>query len=446
MARLFMISALIAAFLVPEDSSASLFAPPAHGRLASTVASHSILDVAAIREDFPILRRRVRGQPLVYLDNAATTLKPQRVIDRLVRYYSDESANIHRGVHLLSVEATDACDAARERVRQFLNAADPREIVFVRGATEAINLVASTYGRAHVGPGDEIVLSDMEHHSNIVPWQRLCAETGARLRVIPIADAGELQLDEYERLLGPRTRLVSVTHVSNVLGTINPVAEIVRLAHGRGIPVLVDGAQAVGHMPVDLQAIGCDFYAFSGHKVFGPTGIGVLYGRAPLLDAMPPYQGGGGAIRSVTFEQTLYADAPYRFEAGTPHIAGIVGLAAAMEYLAAIGLDRVAAHEHDLFTYGTAALSDVQGLRLIGTAPRKAGILSFVVNDIHPHDIGTILDRGGVAIRAGHHCCQPLMARLGLPATARASFAFYNTREDVDALVTSVRAARAVFA
>lgn len=388
----------------------------------------------------------MRGHPLVYLDNAATTQKPQQVVDRLVRYYCEENANVHRGVHLLSAEATDACDAARERVREFVNAADVREIVWVRGTTEAINLVAATYGHAHVGPGDEIVVSEMEHHSNILPWQMLCEERGARLRVVPITDAGELRLDEYERLLGPRTRLVSVTHVSNALGTINPVGEIVRLAHDRGIPVLVDGAQAVAHMPVDVQALGCDFYAFSGHKVFGPTGIGVLYGRASLLDAMPSYQSGGGTIRSVTFENTLYADVPNRFEAGTPHIAGIVGLAAAIDYLSGIGLDRVAEYERELVAYGTESLSDIPGLRLIGTAPRKAGIFSFVIDEVHPHDVGTILDRGGVAIRAGHHCCQPLMARFGVPATARASLACYNTREEIDALVRSLHTVRTVFA
>jgi cysteine desulfurase / selenocysteine lyase len=404
------------------------------------------LDMAAVRGEFPILQRRVHGKPLVYLDNAATTQKPRAVIDRLVRYYEQENANIHRGVHLLSVEATDAYAAARERVRRFLNAAEAREIVFVRGATEAINLVAATFGRGRVSAGDEVVISEMEHHSNIVPWQMLCEEKGARLRVVPITDAGELQLDEYERLIGPRTRLVAVSHVSNALGTINPVGQIVRLAHRRGVPVLVDGAQAVAHMPVDLQAIGCDFYAFSGHKVFGPTGIGVLYGRAPLLDAMPPYQGGGDMIRSVTFEGTSYNEVPHKFEAGTPHIAGAVGLAAAIEFVTALGLDRVAAHEEALLAYATEALSQIPGLRLIGTASRKAGIVSFVLDEVHPHDIGTILDREGVAIRAGHHCCQPLMGRLGVPATARASFALYNTREEIDRLAASVRAAKAVFA
>jgi cysteine desulfurase/selenocysteine lyase len=414
----------------------------------TSVASRSRapLDVTAIREDFPILKRRVHGRPLVYLDNAATTQKPQAVIDRLVRYYAEENANIHRGVHLLSAEATGAYDAARERVRRFLNAAEMREIIFVRGTTEAINLVARSFGGKAIGAGDEVVVSEMEHHSNIVPWQIICEEKGARLRVIPMTDAGELRLDEYERLLGPRTRIVSVTHVSNALGTINPVEDVIRLAHDRGIPVLIDGAQAVAHMPVDVQAMGCDFYAFSGHKVFGPTGIGVLYGRASLLETMPPYQGGGDMIQSVTFERTLYNDLPYKFEAGTPNVAGVVGLAAAIEYLSDVGLDRVSAHEHELLAYGTGALSDIPGLRLTGTAARKAGILSFVMDDIHPHDIGTILDQAGVAIRAGHHCCQPLMARLGVAATARASLALYNTRDEIDALITSLRTAREVFA
>ena len=411
-----------------------------------TTSGNAILDSERVRDDFPLLRQRVHGKPLVYLDNAATTQKPQAVIDRLVRYYSEENANIHRGVHVLSVAATDAYDAARERVRRFVHAAEAREIVFVRGATEAINLVAATYGRAHVGAGDEVVVSEMEHHSNIVPWQMLCEEKGASLRVIPMTDAGELRLDEYVRLLGPRTRIVAVTHVSNALGTINPVEQIVRLAHDRGVPVLIDGAQAVAHMPVDVQAIDCDFYVFSGHKVFGPTGIGVLYGRASLLDEMPPYQGGGDMIRSVTFERTLYSDTPQKFEAGTPNIAGVVGLHAAMADLTDVGLERVTAHEHDLLAYGTEALSQIDGVRLTGTAPRKAAILSFVIAGIHPHDLGTILDRDGIAIRAGHHCCQPLMARLGVAATARASLAFYNTREEIDALVASIRTAKAVFA
>jgi len=411
-----------------------------------SASSQPALDIARIRADFPALRQSVHDKPLVYLDNAATTQKPQVVIDRLVRYYTEENANIHRGVHALSVAATDAYDAARERVQRFINAADAREIVFVRGATEAINLVAATYGRAHIGPGDEVVISEMEHHSNIVPWQMLCEEKGARLRVIPITDAGELDLDEYARLLGPGTKLVATTHISNALGTINPVEQIVRLAHDRGIPVLIDGAQAVAHMAVDVQAIGCDFYVFSGHKMFGPTGIGVLYGRASLLDAMPPYQGGGDMIRSVTFERTLYADVPQKFEAGTPNIAGVVGLDAAIAYLTDLDLNRVAAYEHELLAYGTKALSSIDGLRLTGTARRKAAILAFVIHGIHPHDLGTILDRDGIAIRTGHHCCQPLMARLGVAATARASLAFYNTPEEVDALVASIRSAKAVFA
>ena len=412
----------------------------------STVPSTPTLDVDRLRGDFPILTRRVHGKPLVYLDNAATTQKPQAVIDRLVRYYREENANIHRGVHALSVEATTAYDAARDRVRQFLNAAEAREVVFVRGATEAINLVAATYGRMHVHSGDEILVSEMEHHSNIVPWQMLCEATGARLRVVPITDAGELRLDEFERLLSPRTRIVAITHVSNALGTITPIETLVRMAHAQGAVVLVDGAQAVAHMPVDVQAIGCDFYAFSGHKIFGPTGIGVLYGRSALLDGMPPYQGGGDMIRSVTFEGTSYNDVPYKFEAGTPNIAGAIGLAEALSYVSEIGLTRIAAYERDLLAYGTDTLSTIPGLRLTGTATHKAGILSFVIDDIHPHDIGTILDQDGVAIRAGHHCCQPLMARLGVPATARASLAMYNTRDEIDALVNALRTAQAVFA
>jgi cysteine desulfurase / selenocysteine lyase len=402
-------------------------------------------DVRAIRRDFPILRERVHDKPLVYLDNAATTQKPRRVIDRLNAFYRRENANVHRGVHRLSERATDAYEDARQTVCRFLNAADPKEIVFVRGTTEAINLVAQSYGRSHVGSGDEIVLTMMEHHSNIVPWQILCEQTGARLRVAPITDDGDIQLDAYEALLSARTKIVAVVHVSNALGTINPIAEIVRIAHAGGIPVLVDGAQAVAHMPVDVRALDCDFYAFSGHKVFGPTGIGVLYARASLLDAMPPYQGGGDMISAVTFERTLYNVPPYKFEAGTPDIAGAIGLAAALEYVEAIGLDHVNAHEHELLAYGTAALSQVPGLRLTGTAAHKAGILAFVLEGVHPHDIGTILDREGVAIRTGHHCCQPLMDRLGVPATARASLALYNTREEVDALARALDKVREVF-
>ena len=414
--------------------------------MASVVSAHrEALDVRAIRRDFPILRQRVHGKPLVYLDNAATTQKPQAVLDALVHYYVEDNSNVHRGVHSLSGRATDSYEAARETARRFLNAADPNEIVFVRGTTEAINLVAQTLGRTLVGAGDEIVISEMEHHSNIVPWQILVEQQGAKLRVIPVSDTGELLLDEFERLLNDRTKVVAIAHVSNVLGTINPVAQIVRLARARGITVVVDGAQAVAHMPVDVQALGCDFYAFSGHKIFGPTGVGVLYGRKSLLESMPVYQGGGGMIGRVTFERTTFADLPYKFEAGTPHIAGAIGLAAALDYLTAIGIERVAAYEDELLKYATRALTEVPGLRLTGTAPAKASVLSFVLGDVHPHDVGTILDREGVAVRAGHHCCQPLMARLGVPATARASLALYNTREDVDTLVAALRTVQEVF-
>jgi cysteine desulfurase/selenocysteine lyase len=403
-------------------------------------------DVASIRGDFPILRRQVHGKPLVYLDNASTTQKPQVVIDAMVRHYTEANANVHRGVHALSEQATASYEAARHTIRAFVNAAALEEIVFVRGTTEGINLVAHAYGRAQVHAGDEILVSEMEHHSNIVPWQILCGERQARLRVIPITDDGELRLDAYEQLLNDRTRLVAVAHVSNALGTVNPIREMVRLAHERGIPVLVDGAQAVAHMPVDVQALGCDFYAFSGHKALGPTGIGVLYGRAALLDAMGPYQGGGDMIRSVTFERTSYNDLPYRFEAGTPHVAGAIGLAAAVDYLTGIGLDRIAAYEHDLCGYATKALAGIPGLRITGTARDKAGILAFVLAALHPHDIGTIVDRSGIAVRAGHHCCQPLMARLGVTATVRASLALYNTREEIDALVGALNDVREVFA
>jgi cysteine desulfurase / selenocysteine lyase len=411
-----------------------------------TVPSATGFDVHAIREDFPILREPARGTSLVYLDNAATTQKPQAVIDRLTRFYLHENANVHRGVHYLSERATDAYEEARRTVCRFLHAADPKEIVFVRGTTEAINLVAQTYGRTHVGAGDEVLITAMEHHSNIVPWQMLCEEKRARLRVVPMTDEGELRLDEYERLLTDRTKIVAVVHVSNALGTINPVQQIVRVAHERGVPVLVDGAQAVAHMAVDVQALDCDFYAFSGHKIFGPTGIGVLYAKASRLEAMPPYQGGGDMISSVTFERTLYNVVPYKFEAGTPNIAGAVGLAAALDYVTAVGLERIDAYERELLEYGTAALSRIPGVRLTGTAAEKAGILAFVLEGVHPHDVGTILDREGVAIRAGHHCCQPLMERLGVPATARASLALYNTREEIDRLATAIDRVRQVFA
>jgi cysteine desulfurase / selenocysteine lyase len=399
-----------------------------------------------VREDFPILQRRVHDRPLIYLDNAATTQKPLPVLDRIGRYYVEENANIHRGVHWLSERATDAYEDARETVRRFLNAAATREIIFVRGATEGINLVAQSYGRTHVGAGDEIVISEMEHHSNIVPWQMLCEEKGARLRVIPINDAGEFLVESCNQLMNDRTRMVAITHVSNAMGTVNPIAEVIRCAHARAIPVLVDGAQAAAHLPVDVQALGCDFYTFSGHKVYGPTGIGVLYGREPILEAMPPYQAGGGTISAVTFDRTAFAGLPDKFEAGTPDVAGAVGLATAIDYLTGLGFGRVMAHERALLTRATETLSQVPGLRITGTAAAKAGILGFVLDGVHPHDIATVLDRAGIAIRAGHHCCQPLMARLGVPATARASFAVYNTPAEVDALICGLRQVRELFA
>ena len=405
----------------------------------------SDFDPPAIRRDFPALHQRVHDRPLVYLDNAATTQKPAAVIDRLARFYREENANVHRGVHALSDRATGSYEQARQAIARFLNARDPRQIVFVRGATEAINLVACSYGRSQIGPADEVVVSTMEHHSNIVPWQAVCQERGARLRVIPISDAGEIDLDAFADLLSERTRIVSVAHVSNALGTINPIADIVRLARRVGSAVLVDGAQAAVHMPVDVQDLGCDFYVCSGHKMFGPTGIGVLYGRLPLLEAMPPYQHGGDMIASVRFERTEYQLPPHRFEAGTPHIAGAIGLAAAVDYASALGLDRIAEHERALAAYATEALTRVPGIRIVGRPAKRAGIVSFVMDGIHPHDLGTVLDRDGVAIRAGHHCCQPLMDRLGLPATARASFACYNTMADVDALTSALCTAREVF-
>ena len=403
-------------------------------------------DVRRVRADFPILDRQVHGHPLVYLDNAATTQKPQVVLDAMSRYYMWSNANVHRGVHLLSESATEAYEGARNTVQGFLNAADPSEIVFVRGTTEAINLVAQTYGRRHVGAGDEIIISAMEHHSNIVPWQMLCEEKGARLRIASVNDDGELLLEEFERLLNAKTKLVSVVHISNVLGTVNPIRQIVQMAHQWNVPVLVDGAQAVLHGKVDVRALDCDFYAFSGHKIYGPTGIGILYGKHALLDAMPPYQGGGDMIQSVTFEKTLYNRLPYKFEAGTPHMAGAVGLAAAIDYVSKIGLDAIAAYEQDLLAYGTTALNAVPGLRLVGTAKEKAGVLSFVLEGIHPHDIGTILDWQGIAIRTGHHCAQPLMQRFGIPATARASLAVYNTMDELDALVAGIYKLKEVFA
>ena len=406
----------------------------------------SAFDVRKVRQDFPILNQKIHGKPLVYLDNAATTQKPQAVIDAMVRSYAEDNANIHRGVHLLSERATRAYEDARVKVQTFLNAPDPREIIFVRGTTEAINLVAQTFGRANIGKGDEVLVTEMEHHSNIVPWQLICEEKGAQLKVIPITDEGELRMDLLDTLLTDRTRLVAVVHVSNSLGTINPIATIVEKAHARGIPVLVDGAQAVAHMPVDVQALGCDFYAMSGHKLFGPTGIGVLWGRLPLLEKMPPYQGGGDMISAVSFTKTTYNVVPNKFEAGTPNIAGSVGLGAAIDYLKGIDIAAMQAYEDELLTYGTEALSAVPGIRLIGTASKKASILSFVMEDVHPHDIGTILDQQGVAIRTGHHCTQPLMERLCVPATARASLALYNTKEEIDALVGALARVREIFA
>ena len=403
-------------------------------------------DVDKIRRDFPLLRQRVHGRRLVYLDNAATSQKPQVVMDAIGQYYERDNSNIHRGVHFLSEHATEEFEAARRIMQSFLNAADASEIIFVRGATEAINLVAQTYGRTHVHAGDEVLITAMEHHSNIVPWQILCEEKGARLRVAPITDSGELLLEEFENLLGPRTKIVAVTHVSNALGTINPVPRIIEIAHRGNIPVLVDGAQAVPHLKVDVQALGCDFYVFSGHKVYGPTGIGVLYGKSALLDAMPPYQAGGDMISSVTFEKTTYNKLPYKFEAGTPHVAGAIGLGAAIEYVNGLGMDNIAAHEHELLAYATETVSAVPGIRLIGTAKEKAGVLSFLLESIHAHDIGTILDQEGIAIRTGHHCAQPVMQRFGIAATARASFALYNTREEVDALVEGIQKVREVFA
>ncbi len=401
--------------------------------------------VSRARDDFPILSRKVHGKPLVYLDNAATTQKPRAVIAAIRRYYGTSNSNVHRGVHALSDRATRAYEEARGRVARFLNAREDREIVFVRGATEAINLVAQTYGLLRLREGDEVLVTEMEHHANIVPWQMVCDRAGARLKVAPIEASGELDLAEYERKLTGRTRLAAVTHVSNALGTVNPVREMIGMAHARGIPVLVDGAQAAPHIPVDVQALGCDFYVFSGHKLYGPTGIGVLYGKAEHLEAMPPYQGGGDMILRVTFEKTTYNAIPWKFEAGTPNIAGAVGLRAAIDYLDAIGLPAVSTHESDLLAYATEEVGRIPGVRIVGTAKEKAGILSFVVDGVHPHDIGTILDYEGVAIRAGHHCAMPLMDRLGLPATARASFGLYNTPAEVDLLAAGIRKAREVF-
>ena len=395
-------------------------------------------DVDKIRADFPVLAQMINGKPLVYLDNAATSQKPQSVIDSLVNYYSTENANVHRGVHTLSQRATDDYEEARAKIRRFINAEKDEEIIFVRGTTEGINLISQTFGRSCISEGDEIIISSMEHHSNIVPWQILCQEKGAKLRVVPVNDIGELLLDEYERLFTANTKLVSIVHQSNALGTINPAKEIVEIAHGHGVPVLLDGAQAIAHLGVDVRDLGCDFYAFSGHKLYGPTGIGVLYGKGSLLEEMPPYQAGGEMIRSVTFEETLYNTLPNKFEAGTPNIAGAIGLGAAIDYIGTIGMDEILVYESELLQYGTDRLSGIEGLKIIGTADKKGSVISFIMEGVHPHDIGTILDAEGIAIRTGHHCAQPLMDRFGVPATARASLAFYNTKEEIDVLVRGI--------
>ena len=415
-------------------------------RQAAPAVSRPAFDVEQVRRDFPLLQTTMRGKPIVYLDNAATSQKPRAVIARTEQYYAAENANVHRGVYELSERATAAYEDAREKARAFLNAASAREIIFVRGTTEAINLVASSFGHRALQAGDEVLITAMEHHSNIVPWQLICAERGATLRVVPMNKKGELLMDEFARLLGAKTKLVAVVHVSNSLGTINPVAEIVRLAHARGVPVLVDGAQAAPHGPIDVRELGVDFYTVSGHKMFGPTGIGVLYGAAARLEALPPYQGGGDMIKTVTFAKSTYADLPARFEAGTPNIAGAIGLGAAIDYLQALDWQAIHAHETDLLGYATERLAAVPGVELVGTAAHKASVVSFTVRGVHPHDVGTIVDQEGVAIRTGHHCTQPVMDFFGIPATARASFAFYNTRRDVDALVKAVQKVVTVFA
>jgi cysteine desulfurase/selenocysteine lyase len=412
--------------------------------LSSSVTA--AFDVEQIRAEFPVLKQKVHGKPLIYLDSAATAQKPLVVIEAIRKFYEVDCANIHRGVHELSQRSTVAYEQTRSKAKQFLNVRSKTELIFVRGTTEGINLVSQTWGRKCVKAGDEIVVSAMEHHSNIVPWQMLCEEKGAALRVIPMNDRGELLMEEYAKLLSPRTRMVAVSHVSNALGTINPVAEMIAMAHKAGALALIDGAQAVPHLKVDVQALDADFYAFSGHKVFGPTGIGMLYGKAKLLNAMPPYQGGGDMIRTVTFEKTTYNDLPYKFEAGTPDISGGIGLGAALDYVSRIGLDKIAAYEHELLLYGTEALSQVPGLRMIGTAREKAAVLSFVMEGVHPHDIGTVLDRMGIAVRTGHHCAQPVMDRFGVPATTRASLALYNTPAEIDALAAGLRKVKEMFA
>jgi len=413
---------------------------------AETANPPAAFDVERIRQDFPILGLTVAGKPLVYLDNAASSQMPQQVIDRLVHYQTHEHANIHRAVHYLSETATAAYEAARVTLQRFINAPEAREVIFTSGTTDSINLVAQSWGRQNIKAGDEIILTVLEHHSNIVPWQMLAQEKGATIRVVPMNDAGELLLDQYEALFNDRTRLVSVGHVSNALGSVNPVKQMIAFAHTHGVPVLVDGAQAAPHMAVDVQDLDCDFYVFSGHKVCGPTGIGILYGRAALLEAMPPYKGGGDMIHTVTFEKTTYAPIPNKFEAGTPPIAAAIGLGAAVSYLSGIGMEAIAAHEHTLLNYATEQMAVMPGVRLLGTARKKAAVLSFMLQGIHPHDVGTLLNEEGVAVRTGHHCTQPLMVRLGVAATSRASFAFYNTRADVDALVAGIRAVQKVFA
>ncbi len=401
-------------------------------------------DVASIREDFPILQDQMNGKPLVFLDNAASTQKPQVMIDAEQEFYAHQYANIHRGVYKLSEAATIAFEGARKKVQNFINAQDAREIIFTRSTTESINLVAHSYGRSNIQAGDEVLITEMEHHSNIVPWQLVCEEQGATLRVVPINDAGEVALADFERMLTDKTRIVAITHISNALGTINPVKDIIELAHSRNVPVLVDGAQAAPHLALDMQALDCDFYAFSGHKVFGPTGIGVLYGKYAHLDAMKPYQGGGDMIQTVTFDKTTFKEPPYKFEAGTPNIAGAIALGVSLDYVSAIGLDVIASYEQDLHDFAVESLQQVQGLRLIGTAARKTGLVSFVLAGAHPHDIGTILDREGIAIRAGHHCAQPVMDHYKVPATVRASFAFYNTHDEVTALVKGLDKVREI--
>lgn len=411
----------------------------------SSVPGSARLDAVRLRDDFPILSQRIRGKPLVYLDNAATTQKPRSVIDAITRFYSAENANIHRGVHYLSERATSAYEEARERVARFLNAPSARQIIFTRGTTEAINLVAQSFGRSTLRPGDEVLITGMEHHSNIVPWQMAVEATGATLKAVPISDAGELDLDAFDRLLTERTRLVALVHLSNALGTINPVRDLVARAHALGVPVLLDGAQSASHLGVDVQELDCDFFAFSGHKIYGPTGVGVLYGREELLEWMPPWQGGGDMISSVTLERSTWAAVPAKFEAGTPMIAEVIGLAAALAYVESIGLPAIAAWEEELLALATARVSEIPGVRIIGTARHKASVLSFIVEGVHPHDVGAVLDDDGIAIRAGHHCAQPVMHRLGIPATARASFAFYNTADEVDALVRGLERVRMVF-